>query len=75
MKATERNEHHRSALHNQNATVRHDAHASQLDSPSATEGLSEKFSTAPEPSLNPERRRARVEALFPVSLKCLAAVI
>ena len=53
MKATERNEHHRSALHNQNATVRHDALASQIDSPSATEGLSEKFSTAPEPSLNP----------------------
>ena len=74
MKATERNEHHRSALHNQNANVRHDALASQIDSPSATEGLSEKFSTAPEPSLNPERRRSPVEALFPVSLKCLAAV-
>ena len=75
MKATERIGHHRSALHNQNATVRHDALASQIDSPSATEGLSEKFSTAPEPSLNPKKRRARVEALFPVSLKCLAAVI
>ena len=38
------------------------------------EGLSEKYSTAPEPSLNPEKRRARIEALLPVSLKCLAAV-
>ena len=53
MKATERNEHHGSASHNQNATVRHDALASQIDSPSATEGLSEKFSTAPEQALTP----------------------
>ena len=74
MKATEHNGHHRSALHNQNATARHDALASQIDSPSAMEGLSEKYSTAPEPSLNPEERRARIEALLPVSLKCLAAV-
>ncbi len=74
MKATEHNGHHRSALQNQNATARHDALASQIDSPSAMEGLSEKYFTAPEPSLNPEERRARIEALLPVSLKCLAAV-
>ena len=38
------------------------------------EGLSEKYSTAPELSLNPEKRLARIEALLPVSLKCLATV-
>ena len=68
MKATEHNGHYRSALHNQNATVRHDALNSQIDSPFAMEGLSEKYSTAPEPSLNPEKRRARIEALLPASL-------
>ena len=36
--------------------------------------MPEKYSTAPEPSLNPEERRARIEALLPVPLKCLAAV-
>ena len=42
MKATEHNGYHRSALHNQNATVRQDALASQMDSPSTMEGLSAK---------------------------------
>ena len=46
MKATVRNGHHGSALHNQSATVRHDPLASQIDSPTAIEGLSEKYSTA-----------------------------
>ena len=46
MKATVRNGHHGSALHNQNATVSHDALALQIDSPTAIEGLSEKYSTA-----------------------------
>ena len=53
MKATERNEHHRSALHNQNATVRHDALASQIDSPSATAGLSENFPLRQSQALTP----------------------
>ena len=73
MKATEHNGHHRSALHNQNATVRHNALASQIESPSA-KGVVGKYSTAPEPSLNFEKRRASIEALLPVSLKCLTAV-
>ena len=53
MKATERNEHHRSALHNQNATVRHDALASQIDSPSATEGCRKNFPLRQSQALTP----------------------
>ena len=42
MKATEHNGYHRAAVHNQNATVRQDALASQMDSLSTMEGLSAK---------------------------------
>ena len=73
MKATENNCYPRYALHSQNASARRDTFASPIACPSMTEESSEKV-VAQEPSLNPEERRAHLEASLPVYLKCLSAV-